>query len=99
MVQKMAIGLTSPMPVFQELMLSSFMHSHHHDLVCGQKLLKIKYLKFLFGCIRLPLVPSSYIFYEMDPQNERKEYLQMKILMVSFSVMLLNKISNSLLVS
>ena len=27
-------------------------------------------IKFMFGFIRPPIIPSSYIFYKMDPQGE-----------------------------
>ena len=32
-----------------------------------------KGLKLIFGCIRLSIIPSSYIFYQMDPQSEGKQ--------------------------
>ena len=34
---------------------------------------QINGLKFIFGCIRLPLIPSSYVFCQVDAQSERKQ--------------------------
>ena len=51
----------------------------------------------IFGCMRFPLTSSNSIFYEMEPQSEQKRKCQVRILMVNYSKILLNKISNSLL--
>ena len=34
---------------------------------------KIKFLKFILGYMRLPLIPFSFIYYQMDLQSERTQ--------------------------
>ena len=34
---------------------------------------KLKFSKFIFGCLRLPWTPDGYIFNQMEPQSEQNQ--------------------------